>query len=548
MHIRDVWRPLTVAVVVGGTVLLPQGVAVAAPTNPVSCATIDRGLLGANDDLLGRRPECRTDQRNAAPVSQPSTATVAPASTASSRFAGLTSWAVASWADDDTDRRSRKSAESPAEDSAGSDDASGTPAADASAGEPTTGSSSGSTTTGTTVDLSNGSPTAATPGTTTGDPSTGSTGSSSGGTSGGSTSGGSTSGGSSDDDPDDDSSGRSSGSTGNSSDDEDDESSDSSSSGSSSSGSSSSGSVTAGTVGNAAACTTGTTEYSAGNAGSGLVGTASDVASGSVSTATAAATGALGGLLSSVTGSDDDEDSSSSGSRGSSVGSAVSKATGTLATLPSQLLDLSYWKLTLPTGSEGKPTEIDSSRLTSFSNQYFHTNETGDGVVFWANVGGSTTSGSSYPRSELREMTESGEKAAWDSRTGTYTMDVCQAITKTPSAKPEVVSAQIHDGSDDVMQIRLEGKKLVVQYNDGDSEALLDPDYQLGTPFRVRITANQEGVGVSYNGQQKAQLPLSGSGWYWKVGAYVQSNTSKGDSADAAGEVVVYSLSCTKSA
>ena len=132
------------------------------------------------------------------------------------------------------------------------------------------------------------------------------------------------------------------------------------------------------------------------------------------------------------------------------------------------------------------------------------------------------------------------EKASWSNTSGTHIFDVREAFTKLPSAKPEVVGVQIHDAEDDVMQIRLEGKKLMVQYHDGKSEAVLDPDYQLGTPFDTRIVAANGKVDVLYNGEKKAELPLSGSGWYWKVGAYVQSNGSTGDGAGSTGEVVVY--------
>jgi hypothetical protein len=217
-------------------------------------------------------------------------------------------------------------------------------------------------------------------------------------------------------------------------------------------------------------------------------------------------------------------------------------APGTLAhPLPGRLLDLKNWKLTLPTGRKGKPEEIEGPDLSAFTNDFFRLNDAKDGVVFTANAGGVTTSGSSYPRSELREMNGT-EKAAWDSTDGTHTLDVCEAITKTPATKPEVVSAQIHDTEDDVLQIRLEGTTLSVQYDDGRGEAVLDPDYQLGTPFRVTVDVSAEGIAVSYNGEHKTDIKKSGSGWYWKVGAYVQSNPSKGESPDAVGEVVVYSL------
>ena len=209
--------------------------------------------------------------------------------------------------------------------------------------------------------------------------------------------------------------------------------------------------------------------------------------------------------------------------------------------LPGRLLDLKNWKLTLPIGQKGKPEEIHGPDLSSFTNQFFRLNEAENGVVFTANAGGVTTSGSSYPRSELREMNGT-EKAAWDSTAGTHTLDVCEAITKTPTAKPEVVSAQIHDTEDDVLQIRLEGTTLSVQYDDGKGEAVLDPAYRLGTPFRVTIVVTADGIAVSYNGEHKTDIKKSGSGWYWKVGAYVQSNPGKGEAPDAVGEVVVYSL------
>ena len=237
----------------------------------------------------------------------------------------------------------------------------------------------------------------------------------------------------------------------------------------------------------------------------------------------------------------------------STAGNAVSSVAGTVtnaaaavsgnANLPGDLIDLSYWYLTLPTGQAGSPETIENPNLEKFTNEAFKLNGSRDGVVFSARADGVTTKNSHYPRSELREM-NGGEKASWSNTTGSHTLDVCEAITKTPTTKPEVVAAQIHDASDDVMQIRLEGKTLMVQYNDGKSETVIDPNYVLGTPYNVRIVAEGGKVDVLYNGEKKAELPLSGSGWYWKVGAYVQSNTEKGEAPDATGEVTVYSLKC----
>ncbi|MDT0352929.1 polysaccharide lyase family 7 protein [Pseudonocardia charpentierae] len=219
---------------------------------------------------------------------------------------------------------------------------------------------------------------------------------------------------------------------------------------------------------------------------------------------------------------------------------AAAPAVGT-ANIPADVIDLAPWYLTLPTGAAGSPETIENPALAKFTNEAFKLTDKRDGVVFSARAGGVTTKNSSYPRSELREMNGS-EHAAWSNTTGSHTLDVCEAIMKTPTVKPEVVAAQIHDASDDVMQIRLEGKTLMVQYNDGKTETVIDPNYVLGTPYNVRIVAEGGKVDVLYNGEKKAELPLSGSGWYWKVGAYVQSSPEKGESPDATGEVAVYSL------
>ncbi|WP_433277526.1 polysaccharide lyase family 7 protein [Pseudonocardia xinjiangensis] len=111
---------------------------------------------------------------------------------------------------------------------------------------------------------------------------------------------------------------------------------------------------------------------------------------------------------------------------------------------------------------------------------YFHLDQAGDGVVFIANAGGVTTSGSSCPRSEVREM-DGDRKADWSNRAGTHTLSVRQAVTRLPAVKPDVVTAQIHDAEDDVLEVRLEGERLVAQYEDGDGERVIDPVCRLGT-------------------------------------------------------------------
>jgi hypothetical protein len=208
---------------------------------------------------------------------------------------------------------------------------------------------------------------------------------------------------------------------------------------------------------------------------------------------------------------------------------------------PSDLVDLGNWYLTLPTGPAGDPDTVQPAQLAGYSSDYFRLNKSRDGVVFTAPVTGATTKNSHYPRSELREM-NGMEEAAWSNEAGTHTLRATEAVTELPESKPELVTAQIHGGDDDVMQIRLEGNHLMVQYADGAKQVMLDPDYRLGTPYDIEIVAAAHSVQVSYDGNPKAELPLSGSTWYFKAGAYVQSNPSKGDASGAAGQVIIYAL------
>ncbi len=229
-------------------------------------------------------------------------------------------------------------------------------------------------------------------------------------------------------------------------------------------------------------------------------------------------------------------------------GSATRSASGTSnATRPSQVLDLQNWYLTLPTGNAGDPDTVRQPALAAYSSPFFHLAPDREGVVLTSNAGGVTTANSGYPRSELREMNGKA-LASWSNNAGTHTLEVRQAVTQLPTAKPEVVTAQIHDTKSDVMEVRLQGKRLIGQYADGKQEFVIDPSYVLGTPYDLRIVATDGRIDVWYNGNHAGGLKQTGSGWYFKTGSYLQSNTDKGDNADAVAKVVLYSVGVTHAA
>lgn len=218
--------------------------------------------------------------------------------------------------------------------------------------------------------------------------------------------------------------------------------------------------------------------------------------------------------------------------------------------LPADVLDLSNWKLTLPmsTTSHDEAEEITQPALATYKNKkFFHVNRDDSGVVFRSPAGGATTSGSDYPRSELREMTAQGSReASWSNASGKHVMTVTQAITSIPRVKSEVVAGQIHDSEDDVIMVRLEKKRLFVEA-DGDDVGVLDNNYTIGTKFTVQISASASGIKIRYNDSRVVTYDKVGKGYYFKAGCYTQSNTDRGDDSGASGEVVIYDLDISHS-
>jgi hypothetical protein len=217
--------------------------------------------------------------------------------------------------------------------------------------------------------------------------------------------------------------------------------------------------------------------------------------------------------------------------------------------VPASILDLKNWKETLPTGSDGEPDEVAQPELATYANAPWFTGNAGcDGVVFRAAVAGVTTSGSRYPRSELREM-DGADRASWSTTAGTHTMVIDEAITQLPNDKPQLVAGQIHDPDNDVTVFRLEDTKLYVTNGDDSHYQLVTDNYQLGTRFQAKFVAGGGQIKAYYNGTLAATVAVESSGDYFKAGAYTQANCDK--SAPCAdtnyGEVVIYGLTVTHS-
>jgi hypothetical protein len=217
---------------------------------------------------------------------------------------------------------------------------------------------------------------------------------------------------------------------------------------------------------------------------------------------------------------------------------------------PSEVLNLTNWKVTVPAGAQESPTEVKQPVLATYAlSPYFSLkNGCNNGVQFRAPVNSVTTSGSSYPRSELREMTNNGlSSASWSPTVGTHTMFIDEAVTAVPQTKKHVVVGQIHDANDDVVVIRLQYPILFIDVN-GVKGKTLDSNYTLGKRFTVKFEAGGGKVKIYYNG---ATTPIqtinsTSTGDYFKAGTYTQSNCSTevagSCASDNYGENVIYNL------
>jgi len=206
------------------------------------------------------------------------------------------------------------------------------------------------------------------------------------------------------------------------------------------------------------------------------------------------------------------------------------------------------WKLNLDindagkhTGKKGGSVEKSAKALVDgfVHDGHFDVVEDGRAVRFRSHLNGATTGGSSYPRTELREMKpgDPTKKAEWNPADGTVRRLTAQVkVTHAPST-PEhkrVSIGQIHGGDDDLLQIMYDAEKKAIGYTwpDDDGEGRwkknLIQNYTLGTWFTYRIEAGGGTVRIFIDGQEKAvEQNVDSPKCYFKAGAYTQSSVIK---------------------
>lgn len=151
---------------------------------------------------------------------------------------------------------------------------------------------------------------------------------------------------------------------------------------------------------------------------------------------------------------------------------------------------------------------------------------------------GRTSTGTSYPRSELRELELDGDNAAWNGSSGTHYMKGRSRITRVAATKPSVCFFQIHDSSSDLVRVQTEsggdgptGLRIRARRTppSGGSEitTTIRSAYTLGDwmSWDIRIVSGT--LSITLDGTQVLSAGSFGTtGCYFKTGCYAQSNTS----------------------
>jgi hypothetical protein len=236
-------------------------------------------------------------------------------------------------------------------------------------------------------------------------------------------------------------------------------------------------------------------------------------------------------------------------SAGAATGCSTGTTTGT-ATYPADVFGgLGSWKLTLPTSTanaQSPSTDVKQPTLKTYSNTYFKLNTNKDGVLLTSLFGGATTSsGTAYARTELREMKSDGTtNAAWSCSSAVRKMHIRQRIVKTPIHKPEMSVGQIHDDSNDVLEIYFTGPEdgssvgtgngagtgvMRAHWNNDTSQDVLDAAYTVGDMMVVDIDTTSNTMHVNYHNERtgvtttktKTFSGIVGS-CYFKAGNYHQ--------------------------
>jgi len=220
---------------------------------------------------------------------------------------------------------------------------------------------------------------------------------------------------------------------------------------------------------------------------------------------------------------------------------------------PGALFDLSKFQLQLPVSNGAGGVEIiQPAALATYTSEYFFTNATTRAMTFWAPENGAHTGGSSFPRSELRQIPNFF-------LSGFSQLNVTMAVLRLPSGGASITVGQIHfdkiSGHCSIV-VELEftaAGSLVAHLRDKACRGVsktVGAGYSLGESFSFTLTV--DGLAVQATSDSGTMAPyaydwaVTGCGQpvgkcplYFKTGDYVQAASA---SATEGGVVAISGL------
>lgn len=210
------------------------------------------------------------------------------------------------------------------------------------------------------------------------------------------------------------------------------------------------------------------------------------------------------------------------------------------------MIDLTNWKWTAPINSKGIVSgtgdAMEVLKLDGYSKPPYFTPNADGSITFMAPTDGARTSGSKYPRSELRQM-KNGTEFEWTVEQGGR-LDATLAVNelpKTVEGKPgRIVIGQIHGPDDELCRLYYDLGRLYF-YDDKagsspkETQFILkdasgkEPNILINDRFSYSIVATRSALTVHavHNGVTYVAVDLISKFWpgkpcYFKAGVYVQ--------------------------
>ena len=206
------------------------------------------------------------------------------------------------------------------------------------------------------------------------------------------------------------------------------------------------------------------------------------------------------------------------------------------------------------------PGSVDSATTTQLINgytnaPYFYTGSDG-AMVFWAPINGATTGGTSFPRSELRELINTNDTSVDWTPYGTHILNAQVKVLQAPTSTKEVIIGQIHGYSGAALptvKVIYDNAKVhaTIKTNSNDDGSDFDfPSVTSGLSNTITYTIQVVNglVSVTINGKTnsynifQSDPNYTNETQYFKAGDYCQADSCSNPSNADGARIAFYAL------